>query len=75
MDLVSLVICGFENGTSGCHLVAFSVDVAFAMPHHLYFHPYESGCGIYIENASEKPAKMVSNLASYPFNSWCIDRL
>ena len=30
MDLAALCDCGGENGTNGCHLGGFSVDVAFA---------------------------------------------
>ena len=75
MDLASLVIREIENGAIGFHLAIFSVDVPFAMLHHPHIHPYESACGMYIECASEKLSKMVCNLARYPFNSWCTDRL
>ena len=54
MDVASLVICRAENGTIVCHLAAFSVDVVLATPHHPYFHPYESACGIYILNMPVK---------------------
>ena len=68
------VICGGENGTDGCQLVVFSVDIAFA---HCFvaptLHPYRSACGI--GHTSKKLFKMVGNSATYPFNSWCIDRL
>ena len=30
MDLTVCTICGDDNGTSECHLVVFTVDVAFA---------------------------------------------
>ena len=73
MDLASLVIYAVENGTIGHHLAVFSVNVAFAMPHHPHFYPYDSACGI--EYANEKLSKMAGNLASYPFNSWYMDRL
>ena len=73
MDLASLVIYEVENDTIGCHLAVFSVDVAFSMPHHAHSHPYGSACGI--NYGSEKLSEMVGNLASYPFSSWCIDRL
>ena len=32
MDLADCVICGGENGTNGCHLAVFSVDVASSLP-------------------------------------------
>ena len=73
MDLASLVICGVENGTIGCQLAVLSVDLAFVMPHHPHFYPCGNACGI--EYANEKLSKMVGNLATYPFNSWCIGRL
>ena len=38
MDLAALCICEGENGTNGCHLAAYSVDIAFShhfiAPHH-----------------------------------------
>ena len=30
MDLAACVICGGENGISGCHLAVFSVAIALA---------------------------------------------
>ena len=30
IDLAAYVICGGKNGTNGCHVAVFSVDVAFA---------------------------------------------
>ena len=67
------VICRSENGTNGCHLVLFSVDVAFTLhlvaPHHpLLSNPI----GVLIVLAM--PVK-VAQLSTYPFNSWCIDRV
>ena len=38
MDLAALWICGGENGTNGCHLGVFSVNVAFAR-HSMATHP------------------------------------
>ena len=45
----------------------------FIAPHHPTLHPYRSAYSIGV--ASEKLSKMLGNLASYPFNSLCIDRL
>ena len=43
-------ICGTENDPNGCHLVVFSVEVAFAhhyvAPHHPHPSPYRGACGI-----------------------------
>ena len=58
------------------HLVVFSVDVALA--HHIVANylptllPYRSASDI--GYASKRLSKMVANSASYPLNSWRIDR-
>ena len=55
-------------------LIVFNVDIAFAC-HFVTPHPpaLKSTCGIGF--VSKNLSKMVDNSASYPFNSWCIDRL
>ena len=71
------VLYGVENDTIRHHLAIFRVDVPFA--HHFMapttptLHPYIKTYSI--GYACEKLPKMVGNLASYPFNSWYIDRL
>ena len=68
-------VCGGENGTNGCHLAVFSVNVAFAC-HFMATHspptlpPCKSASGIVY---ASKKSKMVGNLASYPLNCWRID--
>ena len=75
MDLTACLICGGENGTNGCHLTIFGIDVAFV--HHLVATCLPppcrsaSGIGYTIKNLSS----MSGNSASYPLNSWWIDKL
>ena len=66
------------NDTSGCHLAVFSEDLAFA--HHFMatgppptLQPCSSASGI--DYPSKKLSKMAGYSASYPFNSWWIDRV
>ena len=74
MDLLLCVICRGGNGTNGCHLAVFSLDVAFSchfvtlVATHLPPHSHPIGIGYTL-------SKMVHNSASYPRNSWLIDRL
>ena len=64
-----------ENGTNGCHLAVFSslclllqgYPAAPTLP------PYRSASGI--SYSSKKLSTMADISASYPLNSWWIDRL
>ena len=67
------MICGGENGTSGCHLAGFSEDVAFACHFVATLPPYRSATDI--GYTSKKLSKMAGNLASHSLDSWWIDRL
>ena len=62
IELLLCMICGFENGTNGCHLAVFGVDVAFAC-HFVAInclHPCRSACDIgYISENS----KMAGNFS------------
>ena len=67
------MICGGENGTSGCHLTVFTVNVAFA--HHFVathpsttLPPYKSASGIGYTSKTTV-FKVVSNSASYLLNT------
>ena len=69
------MICGFENGTNGCNLAVFDVDVAFACHFVVPINgPHLCRSARDVGYSSEN-SKMAGNSASYPFNSWCIDRL
>ena len=74
MDLATYfcVICGVENGINWWQLAVFSFDRGlachFMAPNPL--HPYRSACGI-----SYASKQLAGNSATYPFNSWSIDRL
>ena len=69
---------GTENGTNGHHLAVFSINITFT--HHFVapHHPPPSihmGELVALAMPVKKLSKMVGNTASYPFNSWCIDRI
>ena len=73
------MICGDKNGTYGCHLSVFSVDVTFAR-HFMVICPfptllfYRSASGI-ISYVSKRTIYNGGNAASYLLNSLQIDRL
>ena len=52
MDLAALWICGGENGTNGCHLGVFSVNVAFAR-HSMAIHPPSQVLAMPVHNLSK----------------------
>ena len=54
------MICGVENGTNGHHLAVFSVDSTLI------------GVLVVLAMPVKKLSKMPGNVASYPFNGWCI---
>ena len=70
MDLAACMLCGGENGTNGCHLAVFSVDIAFSrhfVATHLPSHPI----GVLLVLATPtRLSKMTDNSASYSLNSW-----
>ena len=72
------VTCRGENGTNGCQLTVFSLDVAFAR-HFLSIcpPPCSSPTGVLVILATPVKIlyKMVGNSARYTPNSWLIDRL
>ena len=46
MDLATLYECVGRNGTNGCHLSVFSVDIAFVCHFAAPYPPYRSDCSI-----------------------------
>ena len=73
------VISVTENGTSRYHLVVFSIDMAFAChfvdPHYLPL-SIPKGVLAVVATLVKKYLKLWEfQLATHPFNSWCIDRL
>ena len=68
------VICGAENGTNGCRLDVFSVDVAFATALWLSTTPIQTSIRVLVVLAMPvKALKMADNSVSNPFNSCCMD--
>ena len=53
-------------------MAVYSVDVAFASHFVALHHPVLVVLVMLVKN---NVSKMAGNSASYPFNSWCIDRL
>ena len=69
------MVCGGENGTNGCHLAVFSVDIAFACYFVVPHYPYRSA-GLWYWLFSKSYLKWRAiKLAIHSPVAACVDRL